>query len=187
MYYFQDDSNENRMVEKGLRTRPDGSQYITGTTSDFIRVEFRKGVPVSVVSVDVTKAEKNLEGLKSTVANKLPTGNKEQAEEVIVHARSADQAAVIAKFYEGRSDVRVMHPESGFDSGRISTGPLPEGVHLPKTLGVIGDMAFALDYPVNIYGEGLENATGDLINGIGDPFGIGLGCVVTGCGPAPVA
>jgi len=80
-----------------------------------------------------------------------------------------------------------MHPASGFDSGRVSTGPISDSVRLPKTLGVVGDMAFALDFPVTVYNEGFGNATNDLINSIADPLGLGLRCMVTGFGPAPEA
>lgn len=76
---------------------------------------------------------------------------------------------------------RVASTPAGCRRGRFQIA------RLPKTLGVVDDMAFTLDFPVNGYNEGFGNTTNDLVNSIADSLGLGSSGIVTGCGPTPEA
>jgi hypothetical protein len=113
-YYPQDDSSP--ISEKTRRILPDGTIEISGTTADMIRVTYRDGVPIDVESVDAT-AGNNVDGIVRTASNKLPNGRKFQAANVVVRARSQSQAEELARRFAGNPSLRVIYPETGFDSG----------------------------------------------------------------------
>jgi len=113
-YYPQDDSH--LITEKSLTELPDGSTEISGTTADMIRVMYRNGAPVDIVAVDTTAGD-DIDRIVQTARNKLPDGTKYQANDVVVRARSAAQAEELAQRFAGSPHLRVVYPETGFDSG----------------------------------------------------------------------
>lgn len=117
-YYPQDDTDP--ISPKELRELPDGSTQISGTTADMIRVTYRNGVPVDVDSVDAT-AGNNVDSIEKTALNKLPDGRKYQAANVVVRAHSQEQAEELARRFAGNPHLRVVYPETGFDSGEFGS------------------------------------------------------------------
>jgi hypothetical protein len=115
-YYPQDDVNP--INEKELKELPDGSTEISGTTADTIRVTYRDGAPVDIESVDVT-AGNDVDRIVQTARNKLPDGVKYQAANVVVRARSLAQAEELARRFADNPHLRVVYPETGFDSGEF--------------------------------------------------------------------
>jgi hypothetical protein len=113
-YYPQDDANP--ISVKSREILPDGSIEISGSTADMIRVTYRDGIPVGLESVDAT-AGNNVDSIVKTAGNKLPDGRKFQAANVVVRARSLSQAEELARQFAGNPHLRVVYPESGFDSG----------------------------------------------------------------------
>jgi hypothetical protein len=115
-YYPQDD--RDLISAKSRRFRPDGSTEISGTTADMIRVTYRDGAPVAVESVDATAGD-DVDSIVKTASNKLPDGRKYQATDVVVRARSRSQAEELARRFAGNPHLRVVYPETGFDSGEF--------------------------------------------------------------------
>jgi hypothetical protein len=115
-YYPQDDMKP--VSPKSREELPDGTVEISGTTSDMVRVTYRDGLPVDVSSVDAT-AGNNVDSIVKTAENKLPEGSKSQATDVVVRARSLAQAEELARRFAGNPHLRVVYPESGFDSGEF--------------------------------------------------------------------
>jgi hypothetical protein len=115
-YYPQDDTKP--VSPKSRQRLPDGSFEISGTTSDLVRVTYRDGLPVDVTSVDAT-AGKDVDSIVKTAGNKLPAGSKAQATDVVVRARSQSQAEELARRFAGNPHLRVVYPETGFDSGEF--------------------------------------------------------------------
>jgi len=115
-YYPQDDVNP--ISPKELKELPGGGTAISGTTADMIRVTYRNGEPVGIESVDTT-AGNDVDRIVQTAHNKLPDGTKYQAENVVVRARSLSQAEELARRFAGNPHLRVVYPETGFDSGEF--------------------------------------------------------------------
>lgn len=115
-YYPQDD--RDLISGKSRQRLSDGSMEISGTTADMIRVTYRDGVPVDVESVDAT-AGNDVDSIVQTAGNKLPEGRKFQATDVVVRARSQSQAEELARRFAGNPHLRVVYPETGFDSGEF--------------------------------------------------------------------
>jgi hypothetical protein len=115
-YYPQDETNP--VSPKEVKQLTDGSLRISGSTADMIRVTYRDGAPVAVESVDAT-AGKDVDYAERTALNKLPDGKKHQAENVVVRARSLAQAEELARRFAGNPHLRVVYPETGFDSGEF--------------------------------------------------------------------
>jgi hypothetical protein len=115
-YYPQEETNP--VSPKEVKRLPDGSLEISGSTADMVRVTYRDGVPVNVESVDATTG-KDVDYTERTALNKLPDGRKYQAENVVVRAQSQEQAEELARRFAGNPHLRVVYPESGFDSGEF--------------------------------------------------------------------
>jgi hypothetical protein len=115
-YYPQDETNP--VSAKQVKKLADGSLEISGSTADMVRVTYRNGLPVDLKSVDAT-AGHDVDYTEKTALNKLPTGKKHQAENVVVRARSLAQANALAQRFAGNPHLRVVHPETGFDSGEF--------------------------------------------------------------------
>jgi len=115
-YYPQED--RDLISGKSRRIRPNGSTEISGTTADMIRVTYRDGVPVAVQAVDATAGD-DVDSIVRTATNKLPDGRKYQATDVVVRARSLSQAEELARRFAGNPHLRVVYPETGFDSGEF--------------------------------------------------------------------
>jgi len=115
-YYPQDDTN--LISQKSRKRLPDGSVEISGTTADMIRVTYRGGVPVALEPVDATAGD-DVDNIVHTARNKLPDGRKFQAADVVVRARSLSQAEELARRFAGNAHLRVVYPETGFDSGEF--------------------------------------------------------------------
>jgi hypothetical protein len=115
-YYPQDDNLP--VTPKLAEDLEDGTTRISGTTSDFVRVTYRDGVPVGLESVDATTGN-DVDRIVQTARNKLPDGTKSQAENVVVRAQSQAQAEELARRFAGDPHLRVVYPETGFDSGEF--------------------------------------------------------------------
>jgi hypothetical protein len=115
-YYPQDETNP--VSPKKVKELPDGSLEISGSTADMVRVTYRDGIPVNVESVDATTG-KDVDYTVKTALNKLPDGTKYQAENVVVRANSQAQAEELARRFAGNPHLRVVYPETGFDSGEF--------------------------------------------------------------------
>ncbi|WP_260848651.1 DNRLRE domain-containing protein [Streptomyces sp. SLBN-118] len=118
-YLLQDDSAPT--VGKGSFTDENGNLRHNGTTSDFIKVSYENGNIVDVVDYDATSSKdgKALNLIASDINNKMSSTKKGQANNVIYVATSEAQAQAVAEHFAGDSRVRVIHPSSGFDNGRV--------------------------------------------------------------------
>ncbi|MFF3906467.1 hypothetical protein ACFYZJ_10775 [Streptomyces sp. NPDC001848] len=116
-YLLQDDTDP--LVPKGLI-----NGKVTGTTADMMKVTWERGRIVSVETVDATTTTgDNLDSIATTINNKLPSGRKCQTENVVFVANSEEQAEKVAAKFATNPNVRVIHPESGFDSGEFGNAP----------------------------------------------------------------
>lgn len=115
-YYPQDDGHP--ITPRLREDLEDGTSRISGTTADMVRVTYRDGVPVGIESVDATTG-RNVDSIVQTARNKLPEGNKYQADNVVVRAQSQAQAEELARRFAGDPRLRVVYPETGFDSGEF--------------------------------------------------------------------
>ncbi|MFG2630330.1 hypothetical protein [Streptomyces sp. NPDC048473] len=119
-YLFQDE--ENRL--EGKANVGDG---VAGTTSDMIKVTWSDGRLLSVDSVDATTTNRigadanDLASISKTITNKLPGGRKSQTNNVVFTATTEEQAKAVADRFKGNPNVRVLHPDSGYDSGELNT------------------------------------------------------------------
>ncbi|MGW6055370.1 hypothetical protein [Streptomyces sp. NPDC055189] len=106
---------------------------ISGTTADLLKLAWSNGQLLSVDIVDVTgtsESETTPDDLKhftSTVNNKLGRNPEvrrlvKQADNVVFVADNRAQAEVVAKLYEGDPHVRIIHPDSGYDTGEFEAG-----------------------------------------------------------------
>ncbi len=112
------------LVKKGTFTDKDGKLRFNGTTSDFIKVTYEDGKIVDVTDFDATSSKdgKPLAQIRGDIEGKMDPTDKKQTNGVVYVARSANQAKEVADSYAGDSRVRVIHPESGFDTGRVFNG-----------------------------------------------------------------
>ncbi|MEV6507887.1 RHS repeat-associated core domain-containing protein [Streptomyces sp. NPDC051642] len=117
--YLPQNDNE-RIVEKGAFTDKDGNRRLNGTTSDFIKVTYENGKIVDVVDFDATGSvdKKELGKIDNDIRNKMD-GKKAQTNNVVYVAASEAQAREVAKRWASDPRVRVIHPDSGFDTGRV--------------------------------------------------------------------
>ncbi|MER5539553.1 RHS repeat domain-containing protein [Streptomyces mirabilis] len=150
IYYSQDDTNV--LVGKGYFTDKDGKRRYNGTTSDFIKVTFDNGKIVDVIDFDATSAKsptKALQYIKGDIEGKMtpkPDG-KEQANNVVFVSASEAQAHQVATEYANDPRVRAIHPDSGYDSGRVfngATGKANVARVSPRIRGRIFGMAGSL-------------------------------------------
>lgn len=126
-YVFQFDTED--YVKKGVIA----NGATAGTTADLLKLAWSNGQLLSVDVVDVTGTGKSettptdLKHFTSTVNNKLgrnPNVSKpsKQADNVLFVADNRAQAKVIAKLYEGDPHVRIIHVDSGYDTGEFEAG-----------------------------------------------------------------
>ncbi|MEC3998036.1 hypothetical protein VSR01_32935 [Actinacidiphila sp. DG2A-62] len=113
------------------------------------------------------------------INGKMNPAGKGQANNVVYVAQSAEQAQQVASHFAGDSRVRVIHPSSGFDTGRVFNG-VTGGAHAERLspriagrfLGVAGYlMPFAQSNSyIRSFGfwGGLMEMGKDFI----DPFGV---------------
>lgn len=122
IYLSQDDTNP--VVGKGSFTDKDGKTRLNGTTSDFIKVTYQDGKIVDVVDFDATSSKdgKALHYIQGDINGKMNPNGKGQANNVVYVAQSAQQANDLAKIYANDPRVRVIHPDTGFDTGRVFNG-----------------------------------------------------------------
>ncbi|WP_308403116.1 RHS repeat-associated core domain-containing protein [Streptomyces sp. Tu102] len=99
-----------------------GNVRITGATADFIKVTWEKGKIVSVQTWDVNESSRGvgqLGGVEQTVRNKMdPMGKKTQTENVVFVAKDFDQASAMRDRFANHGNVRIIHPDSSFDTMR---------------------------------------------------------------------
>ncbi|MEV8320712.1 DNRLRE domain-containing protein [Streptomyces sp. NPDC059900] len=126
-YLFQD--AERAIVAKGTIMGVDGKETVRGTTSDIIKVTWKLGVIASVESVDdTTSTSSNIDDIAGTIKNKMLGGRKQQTQHVVFNATSREQAEKVSKRFAGNANVRVLHLDSGFDTGEFgSRAPSPNG------------------------------------------------------------
>ncbi|MFB7087470.1 RHS repeat-associated core domain-containing protein, partial [Streptomyces sp. NPDC056296] len=176
-YLFQDDNNP---VGKGSFTDKNGKLRFNGTTSDFIRVSYENGNIVDVVDFDATssKATKDLKYVAGDINNKMNPGKKGQANNVIYIAQSADQAKAVASQFANDPRVRVLHPSSGVDTGRVfngATGGANASRVSPRLRGrIFGASGFLMPLAQsNSYARsfGLWGGVWEMSKDIIDPFG----------------
>ncbi|MFF3566737.1 hypothetical protein ACFYXQ_03030 [Nocardia jiangxiensis] len=114
-FFFQDDKNPP--VPKAII---DGTDSITGTTADLVKVTWRDGRVTEVETFDATtttkSVEDHLEHQVNTLRNKLPDGSKYQTDNSVFVAPSEEWAHAVTEATGGDPRIRVIHPESGFDS-----------------------------------------------------------------------
>ncbi|WP_153414924.1 WXG100-like domain-containing protein [Nocardia macrotermitis] len=113
-FYVQDDSNP--AVPKAII---DGTDSITGTTADLVKVTWRDGRVAGVETFDATTSTRVVDDPASalgTLRNKLPDGTKYQADNSVFVAPTEASARAVTEAVGGDSRIRVIHPESGFDS-----------------------------------------------------------------------
>jgi RHS repeat-associated protein len=117
-------SDANPLVGKGSFTDKNGKLRFNGTTSDFIRVSYEDGKIVDVQDFDATSSKdgKAMKYIAGDINGKMNPAGKGQANNVVYVAQSADQAQQVADHFAGDSRVRVIHPSSGFDTGRVFNG-----------------------------------------------------------------
>ncbi|WP_079084051.1 RHS repeat domain-containing protein [Streptomyces longwoodensis] len=122
IYLAQDDTKP--LVSKGSFTDKDGKTRLNGTTSDFIKVTYRDGKIVDVIDFDATSSKdgKALHYIQGDINGKMNPNGKGQANNVIYVATSANQANDVANSYANDPRVRVLHPDTGFDTGRVFNG-----------------------------------------------------------------
>ncbi|MFC9967853.1 hypothetical protein ACFVH4_26800 [Nocardia ignorata] len=119
-YYLQNDT-------AALSTKGFINGTVAGGTADIVRVAWRNGAVVSIKSVDVTGTGRTRSGglgtskqeineHASTIFNKLPGGSKFQTQNVMFFAYSREQALILAEIFKSRYEVRIVHPETNFDS-----------------------------------------------------------------------
>ncbi|MFD5193182.1 hypothetical protein ACFWMU_34620 [Streptomyces sp. NPDC058357] len=68
------------------------------------------------------QADKALNHIQGDIDGKMNPNGKKQANNVVYVAATAEQAGEVAQSYSDDSRVRVIHPDSGFDSGRVFNG-----------------------------------------------------------------
>ncbi|MDX2678834.1 RHS repeat domain-containing protein [Streptomyces sp. NY05-11A] len=117
--YLSQNDNE-RIVEKGEFIDKNGKRRLNGTTSDFIKVTYENGKIVDVIDFDATgSVEKTETGLINKTITKKMDGKKAQTNNVVYVAASEDQAKRVADSVANDPRVRVIHPDSGYDTGRV--------------------------------------------------------------------
>ncbi|MFD6216938.1 putative T7SS-secreted protein [Nocardia salmonicida] len=108
---FQDDLH--RLMEKG---HINGT--VTGTTADMVEVTWRNGQITEVRSIDATESSRmDADKIRRTLLNKLADGRKYQTELAIFVAKDNEQARLVAEAVADEPRVRVINPDTGFDSG----------------------------------------------------------------------
>ncbi len=140
-YLFQDDSKP--LVPKGPV-----SEGVAGTTADLIKVTWDDGQIVSIESVDATTTDRtgassaDINSIEQTINNKLPGGRKNQTENVVFTANSEEQAEAVADRFKTNPNVRVLLPDSGYDSGELGYQD-PTDTSLPPCRGTAASNAQA--------------------------------------------
>jgi hypothetical protein len=122
-YFLQND--KARLVRKGWVDTVDGPQ-VRGITSDFIKVTFVVGRLACVDSVGATESDPrsghpDFDAIETTIRNKMgpePLG-KAQTQFVVYYARTPAEAAQVANRFRGNRNVRVIHVDTGFDTGEF--------------------------------------------------------------------
>ncbi|XVV15302.1 RHS repeat domain-containing protein [Actinoplanes sp. CA-131856] len=124
MFFLQDENNP--IVGKGTVDLEGGAKTVRGTTSDAIKVSWLNGKMVSVDSYDFTegKPDRN-EAHANTARNKMSTevvdGKKPkmQTQNVVFVAESDTQAADMHARLKDNPNVRIVNPNTGWDSGEL--------------------------------------------------------------------
>jgi RHS repeat-associated protein len=114
-----------RLAPPGQFNTTDGPN-VTGTTADLIKVSYIDGKIVSVDTVDVTTSDRKdgtIDGVESTVRNKLPGGGKSQAQSVIFFAKDQAQADLVTAAAGSDPNVRVINVATGYDSSGETLSP----------------------------------------------------------------
>ncbi|WOP13088.1 RHS repeat-associated core domain-containing protein [Streptomyces cyaneofuscatus] len=180
IYLPQDDTKP--LVGKGSFTDKDGKTRLNGTTSDFIKVSYQDGKIVDVIDFDATgtkNADKALGLIRGDINGKMdPNGKKRQANNVVYVAATAGQASEVANSYSGDSRVRVIHPDSGFDSARVfngATGKVNSTRVSPRirgrVLGVAGSLMPLAQSNSYVRSFGLWGGIQEMGKDFFDPFG----------------
>lgn len=121
-FLWQDDQAPLAVSEPRTYYDEDGNLRITGATADFIKVTWKNGKIVSVAIWDANESSRsagNLSGVADTVRNKMdPAGKKSQSPNVVFVAKDFDQAREMADRFSGNENVRIIHPDSQFDTHR---------------------------------------------------------------------
>jgi hypothetical protein len=138
-------SDANPLVGKGSFRDKNGKLRFNGTTTDFIRVSYDNGRIVDVNDFDATSARdgKSLKLVAGDINGKMDPAKKAQANNVIYVATSADQAKMVASHFADDPRVRVLHPESGFDTGPVFDGATG-GADMTRVSPKIGGRIFGV-------------------------------------------
>ena len=178
-YLYQDDRNGNTDVPKDAEIiDADGNKSLAGTTADFVKVTWENGKIVDVDSYDAYESTQNAEGARKTADHKLT----EQTNNVVFVAKDRTQAEEMAALYEGNPHVRVIHAESGFDSGRVWVSPVKPGhIKMPGTFAVVGGATNLLFAGVNIRDYGWKIGVVETGLSYADPLDFRDHAWVDGC------
>lgn len=148
IYLLQDDVKP--LVEKGSFTDKNGKLRLNGSTADFIKVTYQDGKMVDVADYDVTSSvpKKTLKEIAGDIDGKLDPNDKKQANNVVYVAQSEEHANLVADHYANDPRVRVIRPESGFDTHRVfnSVTGRPNSARVSprirgRVFGIVGSLA----------------------------------------------
>ncbi|WTW93485.1 hypothetical protein OG216_08910 [Streptomycetaceae bacterium NBC_01309] len=172
IYYAQADWYDNKpgqgqIVGKGKIQGVNGPS-LTGTTADFIRVDYQNGKIVSVDSYDtMTTSQPQKSG--TLIAGELRRkmdGSKQQANNTIFVAANDVQASEVHAAMKGDSRVRVITLNLSSDTKSVSRAPRIGG----KSLTVAGNIAMIAWLPVYIRNDGLGRGAYKFTMDVVDPF-----------------
>ncbi|MDF2269286.1 hypothetical protein P2Q00_28160 [Streptomyces coacervatus] len=178
IYLMQDDTNP--IVGKGKFTDKNGETRLNGTTSDFIRVTYKDGRMVDVIDFDATSSKdgKELHYIQGDINGKMNPNGKGQANNVVYVAQSATQANDVSNSYANDSRVRVIHPDTGFDNGRVFnavTGKANSARVSPRirgrVLGIAGSLMPFAQANSYVRSYGLWGGLWEMGKDFFDPFG----------------
>jgi hypothetical protein len=119
-YVFQDDAGGRILVDT-----PSDRRFFTGTTADMLKLAWYNGRLISVDTVDSTGTDgsgTSLEDMHKDIRGKFPGSRKNQTENVVFTPATKEQAQALAAEYAGRTNVRIILPRSGFDTGEFTAG-----------------------------------------------------------------
>jgi RHS repeat-associated protein len=171
------------LVEKGHFIDKDGNRRFNGTTSDFIKVTYENGKIVDVIDFDATSAKsptKRLDYIQGDIDGKMTPkelDGKGQANNVVFVAASEAQANQVANEYTNDPRVRVIHPDSGFDSRRVfnvATGANAARVSpriRGRVLGVAGSLMPFAQTNSYVRSFGFWGGMAEMGKDFFDPFG----------------
>ncbi|MEU8134954.1 RHS repeat domain-containing protein [Streptodolium elevatio] len=186
--FYQEDAKP--LVPKGYVRDANGNRVITGTTSDFILVEWRNGKIVNVLSMDATTTKPGTSVTHSaqTVTGKLPENSKHQAHAVVFVSADLNQARELHAHLGGDPRVRIIVPDGSFDSGSwasqfngpenprakpptkgggAASGPVLRGPGRLNTLNGVGAGILWID---NVYKYGVVDGSVETFLNVVDPF-----------------